>query len=103
MSNLYSRQSHDGYQLVHKLNNDKERIFVFYGYNEGSKTYSQNKDGEPQVVELARTDMQLKKVITFATPMTWENHGVNELSFPLDEPLSIPKIHGREDNRNVSL
>ena len=25
----YDRQSHDGYQLVHKLNNGKERIFVF--------------------------------------------------------------------------
>lgn len=57
----YDRQSHDGYQLVHKLNNGKERIFIFYGYNEGSKTYSKDKDRESQIIELARTDMQLKE------------------------------------------
>ena len=49
------RQSHDGYQLVHG-----DKIFVFYGYNEGSLTHPipSSKHGH---VDLSRSDMQLKE------------------------------------------
>ena len=63
LANLYAgadeaslvRQSHDGYQLVHG-----DKIFVFYGYNEGSLTHPipSSKHGH---VDLPRSDMQLKE------------------------------------------
>eukprot|EP00940_MAST-03C_sp_MAST-3C-sp2_P002717 g2717.t1 len=52
-----TRQSHDGYQLVHP---DGKRIFVFYGYNFGSLTYPRKKGGKGHI-DLARSDMQLKE------------------------------------------
>lgn len=50
------RQSHDGYQLVHRLPDGRERIFVFYGWNRGSQ-YPPGAD--PSLTEIKRTDMQL--------------------------------------------
>lgn len=51
-----ARQSHDGYQLLHRRADGSERIFVFYGWNEGS----QYPAGSPaDLPELKRTDMQL--------------------------------------------
>ncbi|MFM8311324.1 MAG: hypothetical protein ACKOAZ_05420 [Ilumatobacteraceae bacterium] len=51
-----ARQSHDGYQLLHRRSDGSERIFVFYGWNEGS----QYPAGSPvDLPELKRTDMQL--------------------------------------------
>ena len=51
-----SRQSHDGYQLVHRRADGSERILVFYGWNHGS----QYPPGAPaDLTELKRTDMQL--------------------------------------------
>ena len=47
-----SRQSHDGYQLVHRRPDGRERIFVFYGWNRGA---------HPADKELSRTDMQLEE------------------------------------------
>jgi hypothetical protein len=50
------RQSHDGYQLVHRRADGSERIFLFYGWNVGS----QYPDGaDPGLTPLKRTDMQL--------------------------------------------
>lgn len=51
-----SRQSHDGYQLLHRRADGSERIFLFYGWNEGSQ-YPEGAD--PSLTELRRTDMQL--------------------------------------------
>ncbi len=51
-----TRQSHDGYQLVHRRADGSERIFLFYGWNQGSQ-YSP--DWEARLPELRRTDMQL--------------------------------------------
>ena len=53
-----TRQSHDGYQLVHVLPDGTERIYLFYGYNVGEDRYL-GADGE--VVELLRSDMQLEE------------------------------------------
>lgn len=50
------RQSHDGYQLVHRRPDGSERIFLFYGWNEGSH-YPTGAD--PTLTPLQRTDMQL--------------------------------------------
>lgn len=50
------RQSHDGYQLVQRLPDGRERIFVLYGWNVGSR-YPDGAD--PSLTELKRTDMQL--------------------------------------------
>lgn len=50
------RQSHDGYQLVHRRADGSERILLFYGWNVGS----QYPDGaDPGLTPLKRTDMQL--------------------------------------------
>lgn len=51
-----SRQSHDGYQLLQRMPDGSERVFVFYGWNEGSQ-YPPGAD--PSLTELRRTDMQL--------------------------------------------
>ncbi len=51
-----TRQSHDGYQLVHRRADGSERIFMFYGWNQGSQ-YSP--EWEARLPELRRTDMQL--------------------------------------------
>jgi hypothetical protein len=50
------RQSHDGYQLLHRAPDGSERIFVFYGWNHGSH-YPPNADDT--LTPLRRTDMQL--------------------------------------------
>ncbi|MFM7684312.1 MAG: sialidase family protein [Actinomycetota bacterium] len=50
------RQSHDGYQLLQRMPDGSERIFVFYGWNAGSQ-YPPGAD--PSWTELRRTDMQL--------------------------------------------
>ncbi|MGA0894316.1 MAG: sialidase family protein [Ilumatobacteraceae bacterium] len=50
------RQSHDGYQLLHRRPDGGWRIFVFYGWNPGSQYPP---DSAPDLPELKRTDMQL--------------------------------------------
>jgi len=50
------RQSHDGYQLVHRRADGSERIYVFYGWNVGSQ-YPTGADAA--WTPLKRTDMQL--------------------------------------------
>lgn len=50
------RQSHDGYQLVQRLADGTERIFVFYGWNAGSH-YPVGADRS--LTPIKRTDMQL--------------------------------------------
>ena len=50
------RQSHDGYQLVQRLADGTERIFVFYGWNVGSQ-YPAGSD--ESLIAIKRTDMQL--------------------------------------------
>jgi len=50
------RQSHDGYQLLQRMADGSERVFVFYGWNTGSQ-YPPGCD--PSLTELRRTDMQL--------------------------------------------
>ncbi len=50
------RQSHDGYQLVQRLADGTERIFVFYGWNSGSQ-YPIGAD--ESLTPIRRTDMQL--------------------------------------------
>lgn len=50
------RQSHDGYQLVQRLADGTERIFVFFGWNSGSH-YPAGAD--PSLTPIKRTDMQL--------------------------------------------
>lgn len=49
-------QSHDGYQLVQRLPDGRERIFLFYGWNAGSQYPPGAASDLP---ELKRTDMQL--------------------------------------------
>ncbi|MDH4116015.1 MAG: glycoside hydrolase [Acidimicrobiia bacterium] len=60
------RQSHDGYQLVHRRPDGSERIFVFYGWNVGS---------HPPGETLKRTDMQLDEGYWFRVSddagLTW--------------------------------
>jgi len=51
-----TRQSHDGYQLVHRTADGRERIFLFYGWNIGSQ-YPPGAD--PGLTDMKRTDMQL--------------------------------------------
>ncbi|MGB8859472.1 MAG: sialidase family protein [Ilumatobacteraceae bacterium] len=51
-----TRQSHDGYQLVHRRDDGSERIVVFYGWNVGSH-YPPGAD--PSLTPILRTDMQL--------------------------------------------
>lgn len=51
-----SRQSHDGYQLLHRRHDGTERIFVFYGWNPGSRYPD---DADPALPPLRRTDMRL--------------------------------------------
>jgi hypothetical protein len=51
-----ARQSHDGYQLLHRRPDGTERIFVFYGWNVGSR-YPAGAD--PSLPPLRRTDMQV--------------------------------------------
>jgi hypothetical protein len=51
-----SRQSHDGYQLLHRLPDGRERIYLFYGWNRGSD-YPPGSD--PSLTVMKRTDMQL--------------------------------------------
>lgn len=50
------RQSHDGYHLLHRSDDGRERIFVFYGWNVGSQ-YPEGAD--EGLIEIKRTDMQL--------------------------------------------
>ncbi len=61
------RQSHDGYQLVHRPPDRPERIFVFYGWNTGSHP--------PTGERLKRTDMQLEEGYWFRVSedagLTW--------------------------------
>jgi hypothetical protein len=49
------RQSHDGYQLVHRGSDGRERLYLFYGWNVGSHP----PDAVGSGARLARTDMQL--------------------------------------------
>ena len=67
-----ARQSHDGYQLLQRMPDGTERIFVFYGWNEGSH-YPANAD--PSLPELRRTDMQLDEGYWFRVSLdggrTW--------------------------------
>ena len=56
-----TRQSHDGYQLVHLRPDGSERIFVFYGCNEGARSYHNAKDTGGGLNELPRSDMQLEE------------------------------------------
>lgn len=51
-----SRQSHDGYQLLHRTVDGRERIYLFYGWNVGSQYPSGAGIG---LTEMKRTDMQL--------------------------------------------
>ena len=51
-----SRQSHDGYQLLHRRSDGHERIFLFYGWNGGSQYPPGAGAG---LTEMKRTDMQL--------------------------------------------
>ena len=53
-----TRQSHDGYQLVHTLPDGTERIYLFFGYNQGEDRYL---DARGETVELLRSDMQLEE------------------------------------------
>lgn len=50
------RQSHDGYQLLHRDARGRERLYVFYGWNRGAQ-YPEGAD--PTLPVLRRTDMQL--------------------------------------------
>ena len=50
------RQSHDGYQLLHRTGDGRERIFLFYGWNVGSQYPPGADEG---LTEMKRTDMQL--------------------------------------------
>lgn len=50
------RQSHDGYQFVHRNADGTERILLLYGWNPGSQ-YPAGAD--PALTPLKRTDMQL--------------------------------------------
>ena len=50
------RQSHDGYMLVVRADDGRDRIVVFYGWNKGSQ-YPPG--ASPDLPELRRTDMQL--------------------------------------------
>jgi hypothetical protein len=50
------RQSHDGYQLVHRRHDGTDRVFVFYGWNVGSQ-YPPRADNS--LIPITRTDMQL--------------------------------------------
>ena len=54
-----SRQSHDGYQLVHVRPDGTERIYLFYGYNDGALHHAG--PGSGGEVELPRSDMQLRE------------------------------------------
>ncbi len=56
-----TRQSHDGYQLVHLRPDGSERIFVFYGCNEGARSYHGAADNAAARIELPRSDMQLEE------------------------------------------
>ena len=56
-----TRQSHDGYQLVHVRPDGSERIFVFYGCNEGARSYLNAEDSGGGRSELPRSDMQLEE------------------------------------------
>ncbi|MEQ1698997.1 MAG: sialidase family protein [Ilumatobacteraceae bacterium] len=51
-----TRQSHDGYQLLHRRADGSERLFVFFGWNVGSQ-YPAGAD--PSLTPSLRTDMQL--------------------------------------------
>ena len=55
-----TRQSHDGYQLVHERPDGSERIFVFYGCNEGARSHLNADDTGGGRSELPRSDMQLE-------------------------------------------
>ena len=50
------RQSHDGYQLVQRLADGTERIFVFYGWNPG---WGYPVGADQSLTPIRRTDMQL--------------------------------------------
>ena len=56
-----TRQSHDGYQLVHVRPDGSERIFVFYGCNEGARSYLNAEGSGGGRSELPRSDMQLEE------------------------------------------
>lgn len=64
-----SRQSHDGYQLVHRRADGSERIFLFYGWNVGSRY---TPEWEARLPELRRTDMQLDEGYWFRVS---DDHG----------------------------
>ena len=56
------RQSHDGYQLLHRMADGSERLLVFYGWNHGSQYppgANINANADDSLTPLRRTDMQL--------------------------------------------
>ena len=70
-----TRQSHDGYKLVHEREDGTQRIYVFYGYNQGSHPPGYGSEAAPR---LPRTDMQLEEgyYVKYSDDhaLTWSSH-----------------------------